>query len=530
MTDRIFLAEDVGDFPDKLGAKIIDESFSVTVADDAVIGFVGVLPPATEEEKLTPVFEPSSENATDVFALRRLVPSETLFRNVSRYDIEPKQWDTLTADTSAEDGARSVVWTNRVNLRATYPGTGAEVKFIGEESCIQGKISPFNQADGLQQSLIFSKRTFASGSASPIFITMAVATTLSTPQTCSKEWGWFSGTGGYFFRIKGDGGADNFTIVYRRVIDGEIDEVEIPRSKFNADKLDGSGGSGHVQSFSNVGMFGIEVGALGVGARFYSYIVTSNLPRWVLMHHLTDDSDSSQSRTVDEKAFPLSFVVRNTSRLGNAQTIKKYGTSVTSIGSPTVDVKTYIIDIDKEHRTSRFYTVLMGLRLKDLREGVQNFATLLPIAINGYTDVPSVITIFKAKSISGDVWIDVEGSSTLEYNIERTSPLTDIEILASFPVARGFVQNLEEIFSVNRNFFSSSYSNDIRPAGDSAINFLTNIDEIWFGVRALNNLPAIPESNQVFWEESTIQNFEIIYEGKQPISYPVSLSVNFSEV
>ena len=526
---KIFLPEDIGDAPEKLGKKSDEESYSLITATDALISFASVLPPTNEAEELDPVFEPASENAADVFALRRLVPSETLFRNVSRYDIEPNQWDTLTADTSAVGGS-SVVWTGRVNFRATYPGLGARVDFVGEESCIRGTISPFDQVDGLQQALIFSKRLFATGSASPIFITMAVSMSLASPQTCSKEWGWFSGSGGYFFRIKGDGSADNFVIVYRRVLNGQVDEVEIPRSDFNADKLDGSGASGHIQSFSNVGMFGIEVGGLGVGAKFYSYITTETLPRWVLMHHLTDDSDSSQTRTIDAKAFPLSFDVRNTSRLGAGQFIKKYGTSVTSIGSPTADVKTYILGVDKTHTTSRFYTLMMGLRIKELQQGLQNFATLLPIAISGYADIPSVVTIFKAKSISGLTWVPVQGSSTLEYKSTRNAPLANETVLASFAVSKGFTQNLEEIFSVNRNFFSSSYSNDIRPIGDSPVNFLTDVDEVWFGIRALDNTPATPGSDQVLWDEETIVNFEITYAGKQPISYPVSLSVNFSEV
>ena len=214
---QIHLPEDIGDTQFKAGEKPITESYPFVLAAEALVQYVGVFPPNSPAEEVNPIYKPSSENATDVFALGRQVRSSILFRNVSNYDIEPNQWGIQLSDTTASgtlpQGSESIIWTERINARAFYPGSLAEVKLLPEVSAIQLRNYPVASNIGYQQTVLYSNRVFSAGT-NPILVTLAVSMTLSDNPNCSKTWGLFGGNSGYFFRIYGTGQADTFKVQY----------------------------------------------------------------------------------------------------------------------------------------------------------------------------------------------------------------------------------------------------------------------------------------------------------------------------
>ncbi|MFM6156066.1 MAG: hypothetical protein ACKPE3_24225, partial [Sphaerospermopsis kisseleviana] len=273
------------------------------------------------------------------------------------------QWAERSANTTISQTEESVVWTNRNNVLPSYPGTLTQVKFSPTDSSIELLINEITSTLGRQQVLLFSNRNF-SAAVSPIFVTMAVKMSLSpNNNNCIKTWGWLGGDAGYFFRIKGDGQGNNFVVGYRYSLGGVTTEVEIVRSTFNGDKLDGIGTSVHSQTFTNIGMFGIEVGTAGYGARFWAYVTVDNSSaRWVLVHALANDSDSSPTRLIDEENLPFTFEIRSQG-VNTGQFLDKYGTSVASLGVAEGNVSVSLVEgLNETISTTKFYQYLIGFR------------------------------------------------------------------------------------------------------------------------------------------------------------------------
>lgn len=501
---KVYLPEDIGDTPAKAGAKPITQSYPFVLASDELVGYANVFPPTNDAEKLNPIFKPASENTTDVFALSRQIKSQVLFRNVSNYDIEPNQWGIQLSDTTDSgtmpQGSESVVWTERINARASYPGSLTEVKFLPQVSAIQLRNYPVGSNVGYQQTVLYSNRVFSAGT-NPILVTVAVSMTLSDNPNCSKTWGLFSGNSGYFFRIYGTGQADTFKVGYRRTLGGSTNEIEIPRSQFNGDKLDGT--NGHTQTFTNIGMYGIEVGTTGIGARFWAYVTIGDTARWVLVHSLQNDSDSSQDRITDEEALPISFEVKNAGQSTTLQTLSKYGTSVTSLGTSISTTDINSVSTSKLVSASRLPFPILGIRARDYINGKKNFSNILATDINisSTSGIWRIVLIKNPTVDTTNTWININSLSAVQVSTNKMNLLTSGTRIGEYLLSNKPLNiNLEDLFTLNRSFLTAQYTNDVQASGDFGQQYLLKSDELWICVVDAN----IPFSNnELIWVDLT---------------------------
>lgn len=539
MSDKVHLPEDIGDTPAKAGAKPITQSYPFVLASDELVGYANVFAPTNDAERLNPIFKPASDNTTDVFALSKQIESQILFRNVSNYDIESSQWSYQLSDTTSggalPQNSESIVWTNRINTRASYPGALTEVKFLPNQSAIQLRNYPIDSNIGYQQTVLYSNRLF-SASVSPIFITVAVSMSLSDNPNCSKTWGLFSAKSGYFFRIYGTGAVNNFVVGYRNTLGSSTTEVEIERKDFNGDKLDGT--KGHTQTFTNVGMFGIEIGTAGYGARFWSYVTVGNTARWVLVHTLYNDSDSSQNRITDEEAIPISFEVKNTGQSTTLQTLSKYGTSVTSLGSAIGSPDVEAISTSKTVFSlgARPLPVL-GIRPRAFINNLKNLNSILgsKISIAFSTGIWRIVLIKDPRIDPLTKWNNYP-NSVLDYSFDEGVEATNGINLCSFLVSasKPLCFSLKDIFALNRIFLTAQYTNDVQASGDLGQQFLVSADELW--ICAIDaNLPFPANNNEIIWNPKNLISSSATYENNninslRSISAQVNVSLNVLEV
>lgn len=537
MSDNIHIPEDIGDNSAKAGSKPVAQSYPFVLASDALISYVNVFPPKNDAEKLNPVFSPISDNTFDMFALSKQAKSRVLFRNVSNYDIESSQWSYQLADTTESgtlpQGSESIVWTGRVNARAFYVGSLAEVKFLPDQSAIQLRSYPIETTTGYQQTLLYSNRLF-SASVNPIFVTVAVAMTLSSNPNCSKTWGLFAAKSGYFFRIYGTGAADNFALGYRNTLGSTTNEVEIKRSSFNGDKLDGS--NGHTQTFTKVGMFGIEIGTAGIGARFWAYVTTGNTAKWVIVHSLYNDSDSSQDRITDDEGLPISFEIKNIGQSTILQTLSKYGTSVTSLGAAIGNP-----DIESIATSKTVFSLgvrplpVLGIRPATFINNLKNFNNILgsKISIAVSTGVWRIILIKDPVIDPLTKWSSYPNSA-LEYSLDEGIEATKGTDLCHFLVSNSkpLCFSLKDIFAVNRTFLTAQYTNDVQAIGDFGQQFLMDSSELWLcAVDANAPFPG----NEIIWNPKYLASSLATYENinltsVSSLSAQINVSLNVLEV
>lgn len=525
---QIHLPEDIGDTSTKAGKKPSTESYSFVLASDELISYVGVFSPTSEDEKTNPIYKPASENITDVFALRRQIKSHVLFRNVSRYDFESDQWRYQAGeigDDSVSDGTISITWSYRINCRASYPNN-SEIKFSPNESGIEIKNYQNTDNGVIQQSILFSTRYFTAN-ANPILLTMAVKISPSSSITCVKTWGLYSTSSGYFFRVKSSGLVDNFVVGYRYSLGGSPVDVEIPRSLFNGDKLDGIGSSVHVQTFTNVGMFGIEIGTTGYGARFWVYVTTENSARWVLVHSLRNDSDQSENRITDEEGWPICFENINYGISDSIQTLTKYGVSVTSIGTSIGTTDNNNISGSVTPSLSKSPLPFLGIRVKDFIGNKKNSSSLLPLRLSVFASVGMwrIVLIKNPIKITNPpfVFTPISSLSAVEYSNQSFSILSGT-LLGSYLIGTKTINiDLSKLFALNRSFLTTQYTNDVVPAGDFGQQFVSSADELWICIIDAN----IPNdyAKDIIWETKTRVNMTPTYEDSRSNAYDLDAKI-----
>lgn len=523
---QIHLPEDIGDTQSKVGEKQITESYPFVLASDALISYIGVFPPQSEAEQITPILKPTSETITDTFSLTRQIKSQILFRNVSRYDFEPDQWSFQSGDTATQGiGTVSVTWSYRVNARASY-SSNTEVKFFPAQSAIELKNYPNPDAGITQQSILFSNRYFTA-SANPIVVTLAVKASLSDAPNSVKTWGLYSASSGYFFRMKGSGLADNFVVGYRYRLGGNTTEVEIKRSDFNGDKLNGIGNSVHVQTFTNVAMFGIEVGTAGIGARFWAYVSVGDSARWVLIHSLRNDSDQSQNRITDEEAWPICFENINYGLSTTTQTLTKYGVSVTSIGSPVGTSDVSFVSGSSSLSLSRSPLPILGIRAKDFINSKQNSNTLLPLSLTAIASSGTwrIVLVKNPTKPTNPVLIFNSDNllTALAYSNQRFSIESGI-VLSSYLLRSSPVSiDLTNLFALNRSFLTTQYTNDPIPNNDFGQQFVQKSDELWICISDANI--ASDYLKDIVWASALTTNATPSYDDSRASSYDFNASV-----
>ena len=517
---KVYLSEDVADTPSKAGQKPSSQSLSVAIASDELAGKISLFPPKNQ----VIIEKPSSEITTDLLGNPRQIKASVLFKDTSRYDLDPKQWSVQLSDTSLASnlpaGTESVVWIQRVNARAEYPGSYAEIKFVPESSAIQILNYPVLSDIGVQQSVLYSNRVF-NAIASPIFVSMAVKMSLSDNILCSKSWGLLSGTAGYFFRIYGSGQSNNFRVGYRYTLGSQVSEVEILRSNFNGDRLDGTGRTLHTQTFTNIGMFGIEIGTAGYGARFWAYVESGNKAEWVLIHSLYNDSDSSQNRITDEESLPISFEVKTIGKSSTPQSLLKYGTSVASLGSSIANSNINTITASKAIAPSVSAFPILGIKMKELINNKKNFNTALPVRLNLTVSLGVWrILLIKNPNTANLNWVDIDNSSAIQYNINRNTFVFGGTVISSFLLTsnKSMSISLASLFTLNRSFLTAQYTNDAQFSGDYGQQFLQNSDTLWVCVVDAN-IPVDANISEVIWSSSLSVKVTATYQNSNSVNF-----------
>jgi hypothetical protein len=161
-----------------------------------------------------------------------------------------------------------------------------------------------------------------------------------------------------------------FVRTYDKTIAGKqylMQEVKIPREKFNGDTLNGNGPSGYLLTTDEITMYKIEFGWYGaIGLRFYAYIPIENgKARWVVIHTFVIENKLNVPSMADP-FFKFKYQLRIGSGQGpdltQPQYLYKYGTSMYIDGGDEGTLQVY--SQTSEPRTlpsAGDYTSILGI-------------------------------------------------------------------------------------------------------------------------------------------------------------------------
>lgn len=280
------------------------------------------------------------------------------------------------------------------NEQNVLPGAGSSVRYYG----ILESNESFRYQPGRISGFTFGLRANID------------TTTLSN----TIEWGAVNDTDQYVFQIQGS----RFNIIRRSTVSlfqenpdladrlgfniedekyefqdsfdnsERLYELVIPSTRFNGDKLDGTGPSGYIINPKNVTMYKIEFGWYGaIGAKFYAYVPIENgEARWTLLHTLVIENGLGKPCLKNpEFKFRYFVSVNDTSQLNEPIYVYKYGASYYIDGGDEGN----FLNISKSIEPETFSndTPLMGLLPKNFIENqdgklIENNKIIYPSALD----------------------------------------------------------------------------------------------------------------------------------------------------
>lgn len=302
--------------------------------------------------------EKPTEIGKDLLGNKKIQPTLSLFNITDdlafREDVYVAEVQGL--NEVGVDGVESAKWAQLKDVLVDY--TPIPTGFITHDFKRQAvKLELAKSEGGFQRVRIATKKRFRYQTGRSLRSSVCLQMSLAPLVACEKTWGIGDSLDGYFFRIKGDGSGDNFMVVHRRSAgDGLATETVVPRSQFNHDKLDGTGGSGTTIDFTKNCMYLAEWGWYGAsGVRFYAFVVDEgdDIPdsikgipraRWVLLHEMLIP-DSLSTPSLGLPVLPFSIEITNNGYLTEPQFIIKYGLSLQIDGGETEKAEIHGADL-----------------------------------------------------------------------------------------------------------------------------------------------------------------------------------------
>lgn len=371
---------------------------AVTIANDSNN------PVPVEQTNINP-----SEVSTSLLGIPRTERAQVLFDTVNIYDINTKEWQSLTSYTYFRDPTEY-----------TFDGEyGYYHRHLPAESAIQvyayppptsfsypiddgtGRF-PGGYSNGVASVENESRRAFRYQPGKIIGFTLGVKTSTNSGYIGEVlRWGCRNAYGdAYYFELKA---GINLSIV-RTSTNLPGGREEVPQSEWNGDKvLIDDSETGWVLDLSRVTMFKIEFGWYGaVGATFYAYLpVAHNEARWVKLHQFSAENKF----TVPSLRSPfLKFFTsaRTTAGTTKPAFVNLYGSSVYIDGGDDSGVVTGAISTQSPKVIDSNSRSLLGITPKFRINGVANQKIVYPCTLTAYSSVPARIDVVINRSTCGN--------------------------------------------------------------------------------------------------------------------------------
>ncbi len=367
-----------------------------------------------------------TETAKDAFGRARVTQPLTLFESQHRY-FENSNWNTSTA-------------------------TGGTATHVPAESVMNLAVTTTSGSKVYRE----TKRVFAYQPGKSLLIMTTFA--MASPKTNLRQRvGYFSALDGIYLENDGE---YNY-IVLRSQSLGTT--TRIRQDTWNADKFDGTGGSGRNINVSKSQILWVDIEWLGVGDVRVGFVVDGAM---VLAH--TFHNDNEQTTTYMTTAIlPIRYEIENTGTTASASTMKQICSTVLSEGGFELSgfqqsVGTPITSAYTLTTAGTFYP-LVSLRLKST--ALDDLVILSAISLLGSSSVGVIYNwkIVNGDTVTGGTWVSGGASSAVEYNISGTGT-TGGDILAAGYINAG-AQSSQGVdiskaslfkFQLERNSFTST--------------------------------------------------------------------------
>jgi hypothetical protein len=233
---------------------------------------------------------------------------------------------------------------------------------------------------------------------------------------------------GYFSRENGFYLEQDGTEVYfvkRTKVSGTVEELRVPQSEWNVDKLDGTGPSDRVLDLTKAQILFSEYEWLGVGSVRLGFA----LDGYFVIAHQFNHANYIDSVYMTTATLPVRYEITNTGATSSASFQKQICTTVISNGGYFKPVRLQsVIRADTTVGTS--YFPLVSIRMTEGRTD----SVIIPdgVELSPNTGDNWEWALIKNAVITGGSWEVIAPKNNVEYNTTSTSLTNGETIISSF--------------------------------------------------------------------------------------------------
>jgi len=237
-----------------------------------------------------------------------------------------------------------------------------------------------------------------------------------------RRWGYFDQEDGMFFERDGQ----TLNVVIRSSATGQIEELRIPQSQWNGDRLNGEGGTFNLSRYAldptTLFLWWIDFHWYGAGVVRFG--IQLNGKRIVC--HQTSSEDRGGLPFIRKASLPIRFEQFNTDTSISISEMRVVEASVNTTGRFLPKYKSFGIEgeIPPLPISSNSFVPLFSGRLKQEFKGSDNRTVALPRDISAYVmgNGPIEVQIIKNGTLAGDTWtIDAGAESAVEIDATASS-------------------------------------------------------------------------------------------------------------
>jgi len=241
-----------------------------------------------------------------------------------------------------------------------------------------------------------------------------------------RRWGAFDENDGVFFELFNT----TFNVVIRSSVTGTVTDLKVPRSQWNADKLDGTGLSGYILDLTKINVWWIDYQWLGAG-RVRFGIFSPDGTRVVC--HAFENAGNNNLPYMQTGNLPFSTENKNVSATGASSEIRLVCVGVYAEGN-VLDAYTfwrYSTGILSKSVTTP-QTLIAAYRPVATINSRRNRVQIYPETLNVYCTAPIGITLFQTSDYTGGTWTNAGAGSVLERSTDGTFVYASSESFTTF--------------------------------------------------------------------------------------------------
>lgn len=309
------------------------------------------------------------------------------------------------------------------NLWSSLTAVGSNHSFNQNQGLIDMTVNNLSGSSVIRETTkVFS---YQSGKSLQVMNTFVMA---SSATNLLQRVGYFGQDNGIYVQLEDD----ILSFVKRTIVNGlPANNIVIPQSSWNGDKLDGTGSSGFTLDITKAQIFWMDIEWLGVGTVRMGFIINGQFIVCHSFHH----ANLISSTYITTASLPLRYEITNKGATNGSHTLKQICSTVISEGGYDMrglqQAASIPINAPRTFAAANTYYPIISIRLQSTPDRLDAIVILTALSILGQGNGINYNWQIRANgTTNGGTWINSPDDSSVQYNITGTS-FTGGRILAS---------------------------------------------------------------------------------------------------